>query len=86
MKARVVQSVRAYNHAHAKVFTNACAPASMQSFTRSVSHVHLMSGLLVGDGIVLRIVFSDSSRHDEGRGQKRLQSRSFGFNVKSRAS
>jgi hypothetical protein len=45
-----------------------------------------MVGLLVGDGILMRIVFSDSSRHDEGRGQKRLQSRSFGCNVKSRAS
>ena len=86
MKARVVQSVRPYNHARAKVFTNAFAPASMQFFTRCFSYGHLMVGLLVGDGILMRIVFSDSSRHDEGRGQKRLQSRSFGCNVKSRAS
>ena len=67
MIARGGQSAHPCNCAHAKVFTNVFASASIQHFTRFASHGHLIGGFLVRDRIVLLIVFSDSSRLDECR-------------------
>jgi hypothetical protein len=77
MKARIGQSARPYNRAHGKVFTNIFVSAPMPSFARFCSYGHSTVGFLVGGRISLLFVFSDSGRHDEGHGQKRLESKGF---------
>ena len=56
--------------AHVKVFTNIFASTSTHFSTRCFGCRHRAVGFLVGDRIVILVVFSESSPHDECRERK----------------
>ena len=74
MIARAGQIAHPVNYDHGRVFTNVCATASIQYFTRFASHGHLNVGFLVGADMVLPMTPRKTSHLVQRDRQKRLKS------------